>query len=215
MTTKVDWQRILRDEPPRIAVEPEAASAPIALNPGDTVRVVGTDGCRCHAAPGRDGRAACPNRQRARQGSRTVAAAVRDQPGHPLEVRPSEPLVPARELARVRVRGSRRALLPRQCMAVVADQGNLKPSAHTTRAHERCWPTALAVATGDPTAAASTSIRRDESTGGAMVRERGAVRGDAPSRSDGTHRRRADRLGSPADEAHFPSVPQRQPRGRR
>ena len=42
MTTKVDWQRILRDEPPRIAVEPEAASAPIALNPGDTVRVVGT-----------------------------------------------------------------------------------------------------------------------------------------------------------------------------
>ena len=42
MTTKVDWQRILRDEPPRIAVEPEAASAPIALNPGETVRVVGT-----------------------------------------------------------------------------------------------------------------------------------------------------------------------------
>ena len=41
-TTKVDWVRILRDEPPRVVVEPESPSAPLVLEPGQTLRIVGS-----------------------------------------------------------------------------------------------------------------------------------------------------------------------------
>jgi hypothetical protein len=41
-TTKVDWLRILRDEPPRVVVEPESASAPLVLETGQTLRILGT-----------------------------------------------------------------------------------------------------------------------------------------------------------------------------
>jgi hypothetical protein len=39
-TTKVDWLRILRDEPSRVAVEPKPVNAPLVLDQGQSLRVV-------------------------------------------------------------------------------------------------------------------------------------------------------------------------------